>query len=320
MSVLLDIHDQRDGDRQRVFIRDGQAVTFGRDTWNDVTLADETIAERHFTISCQPEAVFQVLPDAAELQLNEEPNSDGRLKTNDVLSIGTFQLRVLKVTASHAAEIDAESSVGESASAADLSEAITTSELVAGCRLTADQEQCFSSEPDPFACLDGCIADGDVNSAAMILLGLMTEMQRIDWLLPLCTGVSSVCSGVAAEAVIERLHEFRQQPSEPLRRELNETARKTSKQNPWRWLLCMVYWAGESLGPPDVEPIPPAGHLPIVAGMQVLQLLPIPAITKPDDTRITWIGEGQTILQSSSSANVVKSDSSDSAEQLAYSV
>ena len=298
MSVLLEIKDTRDVKTRRIFVRDGQALTFGREAWNDVTLTADEIAPRHFRVTCQPDTEFQVAGDADGVHLNDAPVSQGTLNQDDLLTVGPFQLRVLHVTNSKPTSASTDTQGSEPKTSSDPA---TTIQLVDGCRLTADQEARFSAEPDPHACLDSCVADGDWHSAAMILLGLMSEIQRLDWLLPLCISVPTVNQEFSADSLIEQLQKFREQPDEELRRDLNKIGRQLATKNPWRWLLCMVFWAGESLGPADVDPIPPAPHLPIIAGLQVLQLLPIPAGNTPADARMNWIAEGQTILQADTS-------------------
>ncbi len=250
MSIVLETQIAGHSTR-RIILRSGQVATFGSDVWTDFSFPTNSgMAARHFQLDCRNERCeLIVLDHQSEVFQNEMPVRSAQLRTGDRLTIGPTTIRV------HFSGLESNWSKDQNATEIPRF-TVTTAEACHGVEFAPDVAGIINSRPVPPDCLDALAAAGHVTPAIRVLAAVLPGRAAIWWL---CDVLQH--SQQHGNDLLKQIEAWIIEPTETQRRQIEAVVQTADRQSPVTWLGWAVFWAGPSLAPAAVDPVPPPGHL-----------------------------------------------------------
>lgn len=247
MSIVLETQIAGRAAR-RMILRSGQVATFGSDVWTDFSFpADSGLSARHFQLDCRNERCeLTVLDPQRDVFQNEMPVRSAQLLSGDRLTIGPTTIRV------HFSGLESNWSRDQKATETPRFTE-TTAEACRGVEFAPDVAAIVQSHPVPPECLDALVAAGQITPAIRVLAAVLPNRAAIWWL---CDVLKS-----SHGSELKPIEAWIIDPTESQRRQIETALQTADRQSPVTWLGWAVFWAGPSLAPATVDPVPPPGHL-----------------------------------------------------------
>ncbi|MDX1944390.1 MAG: FHA domain-containing protein [Pirellulaceae bacterium] len=255
---------------RKVLLRSGQVARIGRTEWADFSFpADAGLADVHFAVQCQPSgARVRLLAAEKQLKINDQPATEADLAHGDRISAGgtTFTIQYEGYTEPLAAAAAA-TLVGAAVVAAPAPATPapppepTAAEIAKYLQLSDDAvaiAEPLQTGPELVAALT---AQKKFVPAIRVQAHILPKRHAVWWG---CSCVQEVCQGKlppAEQAAADAAEQWVRDPSESRRRACEDAAEATAYDQPGSWLATAAFWSEGSLGPPEIDPIPPDERL-----------------------------------------------------------
>lgn len=272
MRVTLHVISGPSAGRQ-IRLRSGQVGRFGRTEWSDFAFPDdETLAEVHFMLRCDPTGPrLRDLQSATGTRINGEPVTEAEVRSGDEIAAGAMRFLV---------EVDGEGptpatssglAVADDAVAAD-EFSMTAAEVCEGIALEDDGRTLLADGQTPQEFADLLAEHRLFRDAVRFRAAWLPRRESILWGCRCVRDFFGERLSAEDNAQLLVAERWTAEPTEDLRREAERLAEQDGYRTPAGWLAAAVFWSGESLGPPESEPVPPAEHLGATAIAAALML------------------------------------------------
>ncbi len=272
MRVILRVSAGPDAGRQIVISR-GLVVQFGNTDWADQQLSDSTMASVQFAVDYTgraPVVQHRAADSEVPTLLNGEPVVAAELSAGDTLSAGQTSLAILMQAA--------DGGINAGTSEPPPSEALepeqepdqesTSQHFCQHLRLPEEVTALAEDHPDPAEFVSVLRQDGLLLPALQVVAMWLGKRQAVGWI---CQSLrQTVAGGTLAfsseeSEALDAAWKWACQPdladAQPTARVCEKFAKDLKFRGPAAVVAAAAFWGGQTLGPPELDPIPPDPHL-----------------------------------------------------------